>query len=66
MKIAPTASSALSSTGISTNIAFTRFGVCLATVRVMFAPSEVPPTTALSIPRWSSSPTTCWAKKVIE
>ena len=66
VKMAATDSSALSSTGISTHIALTRSGASLATVEGVFAPSEVPPITACSMPRWSSRPTTCWPKKVIE
>ena len=34
--------------------------------RATLAPSEVPPTTACSAPRWSSSATTCSAKAVME
>ena len=57
------ASSALSSTGISTTIPRSRSGASDATSSVVFAPSDVPPTTASSTPRWSSSATTSWAKK---
>jgi hypothetical protein len=59
------ASSALSSTGISTIIPRSRSGASEATSRVTLAPSDVPPTTAASTPRWSSSPTTSCAKKPI-
>ncbi len=66
VKITLAASRALSRTGISTIIPRTRSGKRWAVSRVVLAPSEVPPITAFSISRWSSSPTTCWAKKVIE
>ena len=56
-------SSALSSTGISTSIPRTRWGEWAAASSVVFAPSEVPPTTALSISRWSSS-AIVWAPKI--
>ena len=60
------ASSALSSTGISTIRPRTRSGARSATSSETFAPSEVPPTTAWSAPRWSSSAITCSANAVIE
>ena len=60
------ASSALSSTGISTTIPRTRFGASEATSSVVLAPSDVPPITASSIFRWSSSATTSRAKIGIE
>ena len=60
------ASSALSSTGISTTMPRSRSGASDATSSVALAPSEVPPTTASSTPRWSSSPTTSCANKPIE
>ena len=59
------ASSALSSTGISITMPRSRSGASDATSSVAFAPSDVPPTTASSNPRWSSSATTSWAKKPI-
>ena len=60
------ASSALSSTGISTTIPRSRSGACAATSSVTLAPRVVPPTTASSSSRWSSSPTTCSLKSGIE
>ena len=60
------ASSALSSTGISITIPRRRAGASEATSSVVFAPSEVPPTTASSTSRWSSSATTWRAKIGIE
>jgi hypothetical protein len=59
-------SSALSSTGISTTMARTRSGACTAASRVALAPSEVPPSTASSSSRWSSSAIICSPKKGIE
>jgi hypothetical protein len=56
------ASSALSSTGISTTMPRSRSGASDATSSVVLAPSDVPPTTASSTPRWSSSPMTSCAK----
>ena len=52
-------SRALSSTGISTIMPRTRSGAVTAASSVAFAPSDVPPTTASSISRWSSSATIC-------
>ena len=60
------ASTALSSTGISTIRPRTRSGARSATSRLTLAPREVPPMTAWSAPRWSSSATTCSAKALIE
>ncbi len=57
---------ALSSTGISMIIPRSRSGAIEATSSVMFAPSEVPPTTASSRSRWSSSATVWCAKAFIE
>ncbi len=57
-------SSALSSTGISISRPFTRSGAATAASSDVFAPSEVPPMTAWSISRWSSSPMT-WPPKIV-
>lgn len=59
-------SSALSSTGISISIPRTRSGAAETTSSVVLAPSEVPPTTARSMSRWSISASTCWTNNVIE
>ena len=58
------ASTALSRTGISTSSPRTRPGASTATSSETLAPSDVPPMTAWSAPRWSSSSTTCSAKAV--
>ena len=55
-------SSALSSTGISTTMPRSREGFSSATSSAVFAPSDVPPITASSMPRWSSSATVSSAK----
>ena len=60
------ASRPLSSTGISSSSPRTRCGAMSATSRETFAPSDVPPITAWSAPRWSSSSMTCSPKAVIE
>ncbi len=60
------ASTALSSTGISTSSPRTRSGARSATSSATFAPSEVPPTIAWGASRWSSRATTCSAKAVME
>ena len=60
------ASSALSSTGISMSIPRRRSGAIEAVHSVTLAPRDVPPTTACSISRWSSSATVCWANWSIE
>jgi hypothetical protein len=52
-------SSALSSTGISTSMPRTRSGAATVASSVALAPSEVPPTTACSSSRWSSSARIC-------
>ena len=49
------ASTALSSTGISSSSPATRSGAVAASSSETLAPSDVPPTTACSAPRWSSS-----------
>ena len=56
-------SSALSSTGISISMPFTRSGAAAAASSVTFAPSEVPPITACFTPAWSSS-AIAWRPKV--
>jgi hypothetical protein len=66
VKITATASRALSRTGISMNRARPRSGVRAANSRETFAPSEVPPTTAWSLPRWSTRAATWSAKELIE
>ena len=66
VKISAAASRALSSTGISIIIARTRSGERWLSSRVVLAPSEVPPTTAWRISRWSIRDSTWRAKKVIE
>ena len=58
--------SALSSTGISTIMPRTRSGACTAASSVALAPSEVPPSTASSTSRWSSSAIICCPKRGIE
>ena len=63
---APQAGIALSSTGISMIIPRSRSGASAATSSVMLAPSEVPPTTACSSSRWSSSATAWRANSGIE
>ena len=60
------ASSALSSTGISITMPRTREGASDATSSVVLAPSDVPPITASSSSRWSSSATTSRPKIGIE
>ena len=60
------ATSAWLSTGISTIRPLTRSGAMTATSSDTLAPSEVPPITACSAPRWSSSATTCSPNDVIE
>ncbi len=60
------ATSALSSTGISSTMARNRLGAIEATSSVMLAPRDVPPTTASSILRWSRRATTSRANWVIE
>ena len=59
-------SRALSSTGISMTMPRTRSGATAQTSSAMLAPSDVPATTAWSTSRWSSRPTTCSPKNVIE
>ena len=59
-------SSALSSTGISISIPCTRDGSAAHASSVVLAPSEVPPSTALSISRWSSSASVWAPNSVIE
>ena len=66
VKITATASSAFSSTGISMNSARARSGVRAANSSETLAPSEVPPITACSTPRWSSSAATWSANELIE
>ncbi len=58
--------SAESSTGISMTIPRTRSGARWPTSSAVLAPSEVPTITASPTARWSSSPTTCSAKSVVE
>src|SRR4029079_18231411 len=60
------ASSALSSTGISTISPLTRAGADAATSSETLAPSDVPPITACSAPRWSSRATTWSPNALIE
>ncbi len=60
----PQASSALSSTGISISMPCTLELSLAAASSVALAPSDVPPSTALSIPRWSIRPCT-WAPKIV-
>ncbi len=60
------ASSALSSTGISTIRPLTRAGAVAATSSETLAPSDVPPITAWSAPRWSSRATTWSPNALIE
>ncbi len=57
---------ALSSTGISTISPWTRCGLFTASSSETFAPSDSPPTTAFSMPRWSISASTCSANDVME
>ena len=59
-------SSALSSTGISSTIPRSRSGAREATSSAVFAPSDVPMTTASSIASSSRSATTCSAKVDME
>ncbi len=56
-------SSALSSTGISISMPFTRSGAAAAASSVTLAPSEVPPITACFTSAWSSS-AIAWRPKV--
>ena len=58
--------SALSSTGISMNSPRTFSGSRVASSSATLAPSEVPPTTADSMRRWSISFETWRAKRGIE
>jgi hypothetical protein len=58
-------SSALSSTGISISIPFTRSGAAAAASSVVLAPSEVPPITAWPTPAWSSIAIVCRPNSVI-
>ena len=71
-KVSPTSSGvkaiahpsrALSSTGISISMPFTRSGAAAAASSAVLAPSEVPPMTALSTPAWSSS-AIVWRPKI--
>ena len=57
-------SSALSSTGISINSPLTRSGAAAAASSDALAPSEVPPSTAWSTSRWSSS-AIVWRPKIV-
>ncbi len=57
---------ALSSTGIWITMPRSRSGATAASSSVTFAPSEVPPTTAWSRSRWSSSASACRANSEIE
>ena len=59
-------SSALSSTGISTTMPRRRSGASAAASSAVFAPSEVPRTTASSSSRWSSRAITSAPNVVIE
>ncbi len=52
-KVMAAAGSAHSRTGISTTRPRTRSGAWAATRRLTLPPSETPPTTACSMPRWS-------------
>ena len=65
-KVSSPATIALSSTGISTTSPSARSGCETATSSATFAPSEVPPITARSIPRWSSNATACCPNAGIE
>ena len=60
------ASNALSRTGISITRPRIRSGARTPASSVTFAPSDVPPTTASSISRWSSSATVCSPNSGIE
>ena len=66
VKNAATPVSALSSTGISMKRPRTFSGSRVASSSATLAPSEVPPTTAESRPRWSISFDTWRAKRGIE
>ena len=66
VKASAHASSAPSSTGISITMPRSRSGASAAASSAVLAPSEVPITTASSMPRWSSSAIVCRPKTVIE
>ena len=58
-KVMAAAGRAHSSTGISITRPRTRSGAWAATSRLTLPPSDTPPMTASSIPRWSRRATTC-------
>ncbi len=66
VKASAQASSAPSSTGISITMPRSRSGASAAASSAVLAPSDVPSTTASSIPRWSSSAITCSPNRLIE